>query len=308
MWSTWSILSTYYKLINTKLGGIIINNSIKKKNLTNDGDSNGTEIDKEKYYRPSNRSVLNTGDYRTLFSNYFQSKETKAIPNEYVVDPENTILNYFGILRQAANPQEGKYIGCGTIGYATIPYPFAYSFISSEYKKRLSYEQYLDMFQNILHINLIKYKEVPVYANNDQIVRYFVEIEAIEGSDKNIGVFAYYYGFVDLIEENGSYKISDLQFYGENYLCAPYHRWSYDAEAVVQIEYGGWCSLVKELLPTVQKDYVKYISFEGTDGYHYCMVFFQLTNDNDILIAQFRREANDSWTLIQINPEDCIKE
>lgn len=38
------------------------------------------------------------------------------------------------------------------------------------------------------------------------------------------------------------------------------------------------------------------------------MVFFQLTNDNDILIAQFRRDANDSWTLIQFNPEDRIKE
>lgn len=54
--------------------------------------------------------------------------------------------------------------------------------------------------------------------------------------------------------------------------------------------------------------YIKYISFAGTDGYHYCMVFFQLTNNNDILLAQFIRDTNDSWTLIQINPEDCIKE
>ena len=222
--------------------------------------------------------------------------------------PGDTVLNYFGILREAANPEEGKYIGCGTIGYAMIPYPFAYNFLSPEYKKRLSYEQFVDMFKNILHINLIKYKEVPVYDNKEHIVRYFVEIEAIEGTDKQMGVFAYYYGFVDLIEENGEYKINNLKFYGENYLCAPYHGWSYDAEAVVQIEYSGWCSLVEETFQAVQKDYVKYICFIGTDGYYYCIVFFQLTNDNDIIIAQFRMDANGEWKLIQINPEDCIKE
>ena len=193
----------------------------------------GIIIKTSKYFRPSNEPVLNTGDYNAIFSNYSQTGDSIIIPRDYVNIPGDTILNYFGILREAANPEEGKYIGCGTIGYATIPYPFAYDFLSSEYKKRLSYEQYLDMFKNILHINLIKYKEVPVYDNKNQIVRYFVEIEAIEGTDKNIGVFAYYYGFVDLIKENGRYKISDLQFYGENYLCAPYHGWSYDAEAVV---------------------------------------------------------------------------
>lgn len=276
--------------------------------LENSGDSNDTRIDVEKYFRPSNEPVLNTGNYNELFSNYPQKGDFIIIPRDYVNSPENTVLNYFGILREAANPEEGKYIGCGTIGYATIPYPFAYNFLSSEYKKKLSYEQYLDKFKNILHINLIKYKKVPVYDNKENIIRYFVEIEAIEGTNKQMGVFAYYYGFVDLIEENGEFKINNMQFYGENYLCAPYHGWSYDAEAVVQIEYSGWCSLVEETLPTVQKDYVKYICFKGTDRYYYCIVFFQLTNDNDIIIAQFRMDANGEWELIQINPEDCIKE
>lgn len=126
------------------------NNSIQ-----DSGDSNDTRIDVEKYFRPSNEPVLNTGDYNALFSNYIQSGDSIIIPRDYVISPGDTILNYFGILREAANPEEGKYIGCGTIGDATIPYPFAYNFLSSEYKKRLSYEQYLDMFKNILHIIMV---------------------------------------------------------------------------------------------------------------------------------------------------------
>ncbi|WP_264170004.1 hypothetical protein [Clostridium estertheticum] len=42
------------------------------------------------------------------------------------------------------------------------------------------------------------------------------------------------------------YKISDVQLFGEDFLCAPYHGWSHNAEYVVDIKYGDWCKPVKE--------------------------------------------------------------
>lgn len=162
--------------------------------------------------------------------------------------PENSIINYFSLLREAANPQKGKSAGCGTLGQAKLPYPIAYNFLTTDYQEKLSYDQYLKTFENILHINLIKLKEVPIYNQNSNNLRYFVEIETIEGSEKDVAYFAYYYGFIDLIKEENKYLISNSEFYGENYLCAPYHGWSYDAETNVSIRYGNWCSLIRKCI------------------------------------------------------------
>ena len=266
------------------------------------------KVDVEKYYRPSKLPVLNDKYNTRFYDEYFGKKYSVIkLPASLFKTPEETILNYFSILREAANPQKGKGAGCGTIGNATLPYPVAYNFLSSVYQKQLSYEQYLKTFENILHISLIKYREIPVYNNLSNIVRYFVEIETIERSEKEASYFSYYYGFIDLIKENGEYKISDINFYGENYLCAPYHGWAYMAEAVVDVKYGGWCSLVEKRYPTEQEDYIKKIYFKGTDGNDYQIEFFQLTNDTDIEIAQYKKGTDKKWELIKIEPEKCLK-
>ena len=57
---------------------------------------------------------------------------------------------------RAANWVEGKEAGCGTIGNAKSPYPVAYNFLTDAYQEKLPYDQYLKLFENILHINLIK--------------------------------------------------------------------------------------------------------------------------------------------------------
>lgn len=264
--------------------------------------------DVEKYFRPSALPVLNDRSLWNLIDRYY-GKELLEInlPEKLMNTPEDTILNYFSILREAANPQKGKGAGCGTIGLAGIPYPVSYKFLSSSYQKNLPYKQYLDIFQNILHISLIKYRELPDYDNTDNIIRYFVELETIEGTEKNTAVFAYYYGFLEFINENGQYKISDLELYGEDYLCAPYHGWVYDAQANVQIRYGEWCSMINEMYPVLKKDYIINISFKGTDGKDYLIVFYQLTNDMDIEVAQYKREEGSSWQLIRLEPEKCIR-
>lgn len=265
--------------------------------------------DAETYYRPSDLPVLNDRFTIRFFDPYFGKKASEiTLPADLMKTPEETIINYFSVLREASHYSKDKFTGCGTIGYSRLPYPAAYNFLSASYQKELSYKKYYDTFENILHTSLIKYREIPVYGNPLPVSRYFVEIETIEGSDKNVSYFAYYYGFVDLTKENNQYKIKDLKFYGEDFLCAPYHGWSHNAELSVQIRYGGWCSLIKQLYPTEQSGYVKKIPFEGSDGYDYLILFFQLTNDTDIEIAQYRKSKNSDWELIKLDPEKCLKE
>ena len=264
--------------------------------------------DVEKYFRPSKLLVLNDRNLNKDFVDTYYWKEPSEItlPKDLFKTPEDTIINYFSVLREAANPQEGKLAGCGTLGNAKLPYPVAYNFLSSEYQKNLSYSEFLKTFENILHINLLKLKRVPVFENNSNSARYFVEFETIEGSEKAATYFAYYYGYVDIIKEDNQYRISDLEFYGEDYLCAPYHGWNHDAEAVVEIKYGGWCSLIKEQYPTQQDDYIKNIFFKGTDNNDYLIKFYQLTNDNDIEIAQYMKSEDGNWILIKLDPNLCL--
>ncbi|QAT39867.1 hypothetical protein [Clostridium sp. JN-9] len=276
-------------LYTTKM---VMGGQFSKQPIESDGSKTaGVEIDAEKYFRPSKLPVLNNRDFSMNFFNSFWKKELSGIvlPDYLLKTPDDTIINYFSILRQAANPQKGKKAGCGTLGYQGAPYPVAYNFLSSAYQKKLNYNQYLKSFENILHINLIKLKRIAEDEKHPNSMKYFVEIEAIEGSEKDIAYFAYYYGYVYVIRQGIQYKISDLQFYGENYLCAPYHGWRYMAEAVVDIKYGDWCSLVKERYPTQQDGFVKRIYFKGTDGNNYMIEFFQLTNDTDIEIAQYKQ-------------------
>lgn len=285
--------------------------------VSNESDNNQVLIKKEdsdieKYIRPSKLPILNNRNYtRNLFLDSFDNDKRlfdKKLPDSFLKNPEDTILNYYSILREAANWVEGKTAGCGTIGHSKTPYPIAYKFLSKELQKKMSYEEFLKTFENILHISLIKQKKVPLYQAPNNILRYFVELETIQGSDqKDLAYFAYYYGFIDLIKEDGLYKISDMKYYGENYLCAPMHGWAYDAEAAVQVMYGGWCKMIAKMHPLQQEEYVIHIPFKGTDGSEYKIEFYELTNDTDIEIAQYKQDDAGIWQQIHLDPNDCLE-
>lgn len=81
---------------------------------------------------------------------YDKTYEQIEVPADLTQSPEDTILNYFSILREAENT-EGR--SCGTIGEAHIPYPLAYNFLSKVYQKRLSYEEYVHLFAGVGHIS-----------------------------------------------------------------------------------------------------------------------------------------------------------
>ena len=265
--------------------------------------------DVEKYFRPSCLSILNN---RVMDFQFFDSYDEKShdeivLPASLMSSPEKTIIHYFSILREAENLTKNQMGGCGTVGMSKIPYPVAYNFLTKEYQKKVSYPSYLHSFRGIGHTNLIKLNKLPVKGDS-QTIQFFIELETIEGSSKNLTYFAYYYGYVSIKKEKNMYKIEDINLTGEDFLCAAYHLWQHDAEAVVDVEYGNWCKLVKKRLPTKKEGYFKNIDFVGTDGNEYRFVFIELTNSTDLLFAQYKKTHEDKWEPIKIDPEKCLKD
>lgn len=263
----------------------------------------------EKYFRPSKLPILNNKNLNFDFLNKLINNDpTKiVIPKSLLNSPEDTIINYFSLLREAENLKSDQNSGCGSIGMAKYPYPISYAFFIPAYQKQVGYKDYLKSFEGIAHINLIKLQSIPKDENYPNYLRYFIEIETIEGSSKELTYFAYYYGYIYIAKEGDLYKIADFKLYGEDFLCAPYHGWSHNAEASVDIKYGNWCSLVKERYPTERSCYIKNIPFKGTDGNDYMIKFFQLTNGTDIEIAQYKKDANGNWQLIHLDPNKCLE-
>ncbi|MBS4212827.1 hypothetical protein [Neobacillus rhizophilus] len=260
----------------------------------------------QKYFRPSCWPALNLRFETSSFLDPYIEKnhDQFQLPTEWTKTPEDTVLNYFSILREAEN-MAGR--SCGTVGHARTPFPLAYNFLSEQYQRKLSYEDYFHSFAGVGHTSLIKLFSVPDIKYG---IRFFYEIETIEGFEgKKREYFGYYYGFIQLVHEKEGYRISDMSKMEEDFLCAPYHGWSHDAESVVEVKYGGWCKLVQKRYPTVTNGYVKNIYFKGKDGADYYLVFFALTNGTDVEIAQFRKVGNEEWKQVDIKPEEeCLTE
>lgn len=257
----------------------------------------------QRFFRPSCLPALNLRfNNWEFFSPYYEkTPEQIELPSSLTKTPEDTIINYFSILREAAS------IGgrsCGTIGQASLPFPIAYNFLSKKYQENLSYEEYVKLFEGIGHTSLIKLCRV---QNREQIIKYFYEIETIEFFEgKKAEYFGYSYGFIQLVHEKESFRISDISKIEEDFLCAPYHGWDQDGETIVQVKYGDWCKLIQHLYPTIKNGYIKKSCFYGTDRAFYCIVFATLANGTDVEIAQYRKESNE-WKLIHIKPEEeCI--
>lgn len=305
-----SFLSSIYIKIFTAKDNLImggVNLTLECEEIEVDTSTNQVNYNLEKYFRPSNLKIINTKSYELFDENYGKKYNEVVLPSELFKTPNDTIINYFSILREAANPSKDNLTGCGTIGYAKEPYPIAYNFLTDNYKKEVPYNKYLNSFKNILHINLIKLREVPSDKNSPNSLKYFFELETIQGSDKPIGTFIYYYGYIYLDKEDVGYKISNINYFGENYLCAPYHGWSYDAESIIDIEYGDWCSLVKEKLNTEIDGYEKRIYFKGTDGADYYVLFYELTNGYDIKISDYKKGPDGNWVQINIDTKKCLE-
>lgn len=266
------------------------------------------QIDAEKYFRPSRRSILNHRLFDYHFFNPYNGKTYSEIslPPSFLDTPENAILHYFSILREAENLTEELMGGCGTVGWANTPFPIAYNFFTKDYKQKMPYTRYLASFEGIGHTNLIKLYKLP-NQKAGQPIRFFIELETINGTATGISAFQYHYGTVSIGKEDGLYKIDNITLTGEDFLCDAYHGWRQQGETVVDIEYGNWCKLIKKRLPTKRDDYVKFIDIIGTDGNDYRFIFVQLTNDTDVLVSQLIKRRQGTWEETKIDPTKCVE-
>lgn len=294
-----------FKLKNIVMGGeyIEVIHDTNKKIVENKEDYSSLE----RFFRPSKSPIINDKIEKSLYDMYGNNPLEIKIDNKFLKTPEDTIINYFSVLREAANPPDDINTGCGSLGDGKGPYPVAYNFLTTEYKNKLSYKEYLKSFENKLHINLVKLNKVLPDENRPNDIKYFVELEVIEGSKENKGTFAYYYGYIYLDKEDGVYKIKDINYNLENYLCAPYHGWAWDAKLFVETEYGEyWCNMIDSELKVEKNDYEKKVYFKDKDGNEYYVLFYQLTNGVDIKIADYKKDKDGNWKGIYIDNEKCL--
>lgn len=289
------------------LGGRLVDESIIDEDMEV-VDSAQEYYDLERFFRPSDMAILNDENINALKEFYDKNPYKIDLPSKPFRSGKDTVVNYFNVLREAANPIENNETGCGSLGDCKGPYPVAYNFLSKSYKKKLPYKDFLNSFKNILHINLIKINNVPSDEDKQDLLKYFVELEVIEGSTQNKGLFAYYYGYIYLDKENDGYKIVDMDYSSENYLCAPYHGWAYDAKSFVEIEYGNWCSLIDGDVIVNEDGYEKRAYYKDKDDNEYYVLFYELTNGVDKKMADYKKNKDNKWEVVYINPQKCIED
>ncbi len=260
------------------------------------------EADEERYHRPSKAPALeNTYEYAE-----------SGTPATFEL-PEQVVDAYYGVLREASN-LAGYSGGCGTVGYSDLPYPIAYSYLSKAYQKRLPYKVFLNSFAGVGHTTELKrYAAYAPPGTPDTRRYYMVEIETIEGEKQNDPQenpvhFSYHYGIV-AVEKEGeregeseNWKIADIAYIPEDFLCAPYHSWFYDASAVAGIVYQENLKLF-DMVDSVTRE-GDFTEVEGSGaGGQYKLQFVRLTNGYDILLHEYKRE-NGSWAETSLLPPD----
>lgn len=249
--------------------------------------SDTTGAEAERFHRPSGQPALNT---KYSFPDIQNAYETVPI----FKNPEDLIKAYYGLLREASN-MNGYHSGCGTIGFHQEPYPYAWKLLTGDYRKDLPLQNFIESFKGTGHTTLLKL--MPAWAPPDtpeNIQYYMVEIEVITGprvtnETKNTdqpSYFAYYYGLVT-VEKTGKdgWKIKKIDYIPEDFLCAPYHSWYWDASAVVEIIYGNWYGLI-EKIDSIDKHDALFMVYAAGNGQLYRFDFVRLTNGEDVLLRE----------------------
>ncbi len=261
----------------------------------------------ETYFRPSNLKALNSNfmDHDSLQNSFKDGK----VPSNLIKTPLDSAINYFSVLQQASNLTDEKSGGCGTIGFGLEPYPIAYSFLSENNKKSMNYEEFLNSFEGIGHINLIKLLPITVSsdeaADNQYMSKYFLELEILEGSNMGVTTFNYYTGELDVIKVHNLYYIDSLTLTPEDFFCAAYHGWAHNAESYVETVYGNWCGLIMKQYAPDQDEYKKKIIVDGVDKNKYMFEFAKLTNGTDLLINSLVKKKG-KWLPVQIDVEKYL--
>ena len=266
-----------------------------------------SEVSSERFQRPS-KELPYPNPYS--FKTFRRADGASPLVTKKFDNPEDLILAYYGVLREASN-MRGYSGGCGTIGWSELPYPYAYELLAKETQEEISLSQFVDSFSGIGYMTLLKL--LPTYAPPDtpQGTQYYmVEIEAITGvkTDTNMqgnegSHFSYYYGLITVVEtpEEG-WKVKDIDYIPEDFLCAPMHSWFYLSDAVVQIVYGNNMKMIDKIDRIEQKDNIISIYASG-NGKSYRFDFVRLTNGYDILLHEYILDNGD-WQETSLLTDD----
>jgi hypothetical protein len=227
------------------------------------------------------------------FEDFKKEDERPPLITKKFESPEDLLLAYYGILRNASN-MSGYSGGCGTIGEVNLPYPYAYELLTKEKQNEVSLTKFIDSFRGIGYITLLKI--VPAYIPPkmlSNIKYYMVEFEVITGAKANNNdeysqgsLFAYYYGLVTVKKTpKDGWKIDNIDYMPEDFLCAPMHGWFYDSDMAVQIVYGDNLKIIEQIDKAEKKGDTIQIYASGF-GKQYRFDFIRLINGYDILLHE----------------------
>lgn len=305
-WIQPNVINLFSEPSKATLGGGTIHSSLyQEETFLSSSDStryivpviNQDDLGSERFQRPS-KALPYPNPY--TFANFRKDSEKPPLMAEKFENPEDLILAYYGILRDASN-MLGYSGGCGTIGESGLPYPYAYELLTRGKQKAMPFEQYEASFAGIGYTTLLKL--LPAYESPDtpnNVEHYMVEIEVITGpkvkgdEDYSQGSqFAYYYGLVEAEKTpEAGWKIKDIYYVPEDFLCAPMHSWFYLSDAVVEIVYGGNLGLIDQIDRREQNGDMVSIYASGK-GKSYRFDFVRLTNGYDILLHEYIFEDGD---------------
>lgn len=253
-------------------------------------------FDDQRFHRPSAKKVItNEFDY-----NYYLTNGNYKFNNG-----KDLIVSFFSVLREASN-MDGYSGGCGSVGEGIPPYELAYNLLSDDKKNEMTLEKFTGAFEGIGHISLLEIHSMPEAVTQEETKeRYFIEIEVITGkkiieqsADAQASLFAYYYGAVDVKEIDGGIKIDQIKYFAEDFLCAPYHGWDFDATMAVDIIYKENLGIIDEISNVEQKDSVIQVYAKSGDK-NYRFDFIRLTNGYDILIDEKERDEG-MWRSVEL--------
>lgn len=285
------LINLFTKPSNQIIAGAILHSPLRASGQHIVPVMNQDDLGSERFQRPS-KALPYPNPY--TFKDFQKDNEKLPLVAEKFENPEDLILAYYGILREASN-MLGYSGGCGTIGESGLPYPYAYELLTKEMQKALPFDQYVNSFAGIGYTTLLKV--LPAFAppdTPDNVKYYMVEIEVITGAkaktdeEYNQGSqFAYYYGLIAVEKTpDEGWKIKDIYYIPEDFLCAPMHSWFYLSDAVVQIVYGDNLKLIDKIDRTERNGDMVSIYASGA-GNSYRFDFVRLTNGYDILLHEY---------------------
>ncbi len=256
------------------------------------------DMSSERFQRPSKDPPYPN---RYSFKDFEKSDAHPPLITKKFDNPEDVVLAYYGILQSASN-MVGYSGGCGSVGWSTLPYPYAYELLTKEKQKEMPLDRFVASFNGMGYITLLKLLPAYASAGTPRHTQYYmVEIEVITGAKTDPGQqyhqgsqFAYYYGLVAAEQTPGDgWKIGEVRYIAEDFLCAPMHGWFYLSDAVVQIVYRDNLKLIDEIDKIEQEEAMIRIYASGKEK-HYRFDFVRLTNGYDILLHEYIL-SNGQW-------------